>query len=69
MHNEINKAIMAGLKMITLKAAGSEPVIPDFSPDHDPDWRSQKTARKRKRYLSNAPKAIKRRLGFKERRG
>lgn len=31
-----------------------------------PNWRSQKTKRKARRRLSNAPKAVRRRMGFKE---
>lgn len=33
-----------------------------------PNWRSQKTKRKNWRRISNAPKAVRRRTGFKERR-
>lgn len=35
----------------------------------DANWRSQKTRRKNWRRLSNAPKAVRKRMGFRERRG
>lgn len=35
----------------------------------DPNWKSQKTARKIRRRLSNAPKAVRKRMGFRGRRG
>lgn len=39
------------------------------APTTDPNWKSQKTRRKNRRRLSNAPKAVKKRMGFRERRG
>ena len=34
-----------------------------------PNWKSQKTRRKNWRRLSNAPKAVRKRMGFRGRRG
>lgn len=39
------------------------------APTTDPNWKSQKTRRKNRRRLSNASKAVKKRMGFRERRG
>ena len=36
---------------------------------NDANWKSQKTRRKNWRRLSNAPKAVRKRMGFRERRG
>lgn len=48
---------------------GVFPTLGHLVPTEDPNWKSQKTRRKNWRRVSNSPKAVRRRLGFKERRG
>ena len=48
---------------------GVFPTLGHRVPMDDPNWKSQKTGRKNWRRLSNAPKAVRKRLGFKELRG
>lgn len=43
-------------------------LTPVYMERSDPNWKSQKTRRKARRRLSGAPKAVRRRMGFKERR-
>lgn len=44
------------------------PTLGHRIPTEDPNWKSQKTSRKNWHRLSNAPKAVRKRLGFKEHR-
>lgn len=71
MQGTINREIMTDLG--TMRAYGSAGVAPKFDglpmDLTDPNWKSQKTRRKNWRRLSNAPKAVRKRMGFKERRG
>lgn len=63
MQAAINREIMGDLEMIAPAFDGT-PVDPT-----DPNWQSQKTRRKIWRRLSNAPKAVRKRMGFRGRRG
>lgn len=47
---------------------GAAPVTV-YAEGPDANWKSQKTSRKNRRRLSNAPKAVRRRMGFRGRRG
>jgi hypothetical protein len=71
MQGAINREIKTDLGIIrAYESAGVSPESDGLPMDMtDPNWKSQKTARKRQRRLSNAPKAVRKRLGFKERRG
>lgn len=71
MQGAINREIMGDLGMMrAFESAGVSPTF-DGSPADltDPNWKSQKTRRKSWRRLSNAPKAVRKRMGFRGRRG
>lgn len=71
MQPAINREIMSDLGIVrAYESAGVAPTF-DGSPMDltDPNWRSQKTRRKNWRRLSNAPKAVRKRMGFRGRRG
>lgn len=71
MQPAINREIMSDLGMVrAYESAGVAPTF-DGSPMDltDPNWKSQKTRRKNWRRLSNAPKAVRKRMGFRGRRG
>lgn len=65
MQGAINREIMEGLKMLRMCETAPDPVYVEGS---DANWKSQKTRRKNWRRLSNAPKAARKRMGFKEHR-
>ena len=71
MQGAINREIMGDLGI--MRAYESTGVAPTFSglpmDLTDPNWKSQKTRRKNWRRLSNAPKAVRKRMGFRGRRG
>ena len=71
MNNAINREIMTDLGMVrAYESAGVAPTFGGLPVDMtDPNWKSQKTRRKNWRRLSNAPKAVRKRMGFRERRG
>lgn len=71
MNNAINREIMTDLGMVrTYESAGVAPTFDGLPRDvTDPNWKSQKTRRKNWRRLSNAPKAVRKRMGFRGRRG
>ena len=63
MQGAINKEIMEDLRMVRLHyEAAPDPV---YVERNDANWRSQKTRRKNWRRLSNAPKAVRKRVGFR----
>lgn len=66
-----DKASMGPIGVLMRRITYGEvfPTLGHRIPTEDPNWKSQKTDRKNWRRLSNAPKAVRRRLGFKERRG
>ena len=68
MQAAINREIMSDLGMIRAYESGMVPTADYYATTTDPNWRSQKTRRKNWRRLSNAPKAVRKRMGFKERR-
>lgn len=60
---------MGDLGTIRMYESGMMPPVDYYAPTTDPNWRSQKTRRKNWRRLSNAPKAVRKRMGFRGRRG
>lgn len=70
MQGAINREIMGDLGMMrAYESAGVTPTFDGTPVDlTDPNWKSQKTRRKGWRRLSNAPKAVRKRMGFRERR-
>ena len=54
------------LKTFVLHNYALEVPIPMYVEGPDANWKSQKTARKIRRRLSNAPKAVRKRMGFRE---
>lgn len=69
MNNAINREIMTDLGVVRAYESGMVPPADYYVTTTDPNWKSQKTGRKAWRRLSSAPKAVRRRMGFKERRG
>ena len=71
MQGAINREIMGDLGMMrAYESAGVAPAFDGTPVDQtDPNWKSQKTRRKSWRRLSNAPKAVRKRMGFRGRRG
>ena len=69
MNNAINREIMTDLGMVWAYETGMVPPADYYVVTTDPNWKSQKTRRKNWRRLSNAPKAVRKRMGFRERRG
>lgn len=71
MNNAINREIMTDLGVVrAYESAGVAPEFDGLPMDlTDPNWKSQKTRRKNWRRLSNAPKAVRKRMGFRGRRG
>lgn len=55
-------------KFVLHDYSGAAPITA-YVERNDANWKSQKTRRKNWRRLSNAPKAVRKRMGFKERRG
>lgn len=68
MNNAINREIMMDLGVVRAYETGMVPPADYYVTTADPNWKSQKTRRKNWRRLSNAPKAVRKRMGFKERR-
>lgn len=55
-------------KFVLHDYSGAAPVAA-YVERNDANWKSQKTRRKNRRRLSNASKAVRKRMGFRERRG
>lgn len=68
MNNAINREIMTDLGMARAYESGMVPPADYYVATTDPNWRSQKARRKNWRRLSNAPKAVRKRVDFKEHR-
>ena len=69
MQRAISREIMEDLGMVRMFARLEAMPDPVYFERNDANWKSQKTRRKNWRRLSNAPKAVRRRMGFRERRG
>ena len=63
MQKAVNKEIMGDLGMVRMTEVMS---VPAYVEGPDANWKSQKTRRKNWRRLSNAPKAVRKRMGFRE---
>ena len=57
------------LETFVLHNYAPEAPVPMYIEGPDANWKIQKTRRKSWRRLSNAPKAVRKRMGFRERRG